>query len=545
MSESKSTPKKSAKTTKKASKKSIVKKPSAMATAGKVAAPAAPVKVGATTAAASALAPPSPRAPRTGPQESDRTLFDPDYGVIGGLSQTFAERVGKAARFGTSAGGMDFGETSRAMISERFSQKRDDDGRNDSEITAWILGSETRLITSIQDPVIDFLKGQVTAKDFSNIKVRVYYCVLPKGRTSALANPQNENDWLQIRTFPRFYALEDESTQTELIAMNPCMVTIMDPVYSQFGIMRSIGQTKDSPPDWAGWGDGSRGKAAHRSANFKTLTTKATARSLDPSLAAERDKIPESVFNKLHEGGTMSWVKVPADQFTPAWNKKKKLGQTYYKLRTDVAEHYNKLYKKVKDLGGIITSAGSFRQLRTTAASRNSVALSQHAIGRAFDMAPYSCMINPDVDPYVAVRREPYVERGQIFDIWVRVTSDTVEPITLKAFYVKMAGPPRKKSLRTTHHYKEVKGKFVNFTEMARKEGFVPIPARTHTMKGYEFGGMEHWHFQWAAGLQRGKTTYLEEVLKLYKKDEIIKKVGAAGYQQYVKAKYKTSGGWW
>ena len=653
---SKSTPKKSSKTTKKVSKKSIVKKPSAMATAGKVAAAAAPVKVGATTAAASALAPPSPKAPRTGPQESDKTLFDPDYGVIGGLTSTFDERLGKTSRFGTDGGGIDIFEAHKTMAAEKFSVKRDDTGDDDSRPNAWILASETKRLWSVTDPVIDHLKSGLTAKNFSDALVTVYYCVLSKGRTSALANPQNATDWLQIKTFPRFYAVQGEdTTKEELMALNPAFVTITDPVFNQFGIMNRIGHAEGSPPDWAGWGDGSRGNKAGK-----------LDRGKDSTPAASLDKVTLANLSGINSAGQYRMVRTPsflhpdpaaiwpdpltygsggtsgfhpADVFHKSTRhhfssripypgnfiinpKGKEVAATLESMLSNMSfkstyknirelkfywsysfcsthgEHQAALMSLVtqlKNLGGLFTCSGGMGRsirggVKTVTKGRHAGrqlfgGRSHHSIGRAFDLGTRSGFQNPDIDLFVCV---PYMAGTKTnwdpiaLGLSSRAKTPAGKSLATKdrlghhphpdprqrcigpSYYISLPEVRRKTknqlflpdgsgtrsqkfavyarvskggsimTLPAIYHYKGAnywkltKGRFVNFSEMAAKQGYVPIPAQGPYINGRNYMLSEWWHFQRVTGLIKGKegTPYLEELLKFRTPESIVRETG-------------------
>jgi len=206
----------------------------------------------------------------------------------------------------------------------------------------------------------------------------------------------------------------------------------------------------------------------------------------------------------------LKWVRCPADKF------KGRSGYTFTTLREDTAEAYQKLYDAVHELGGIITSAGGKRRL-VTKSNPNRSRKSMHYVGRAFDMAVSTGLRNPATDPYVLV-----LEDGRYWNVWCasslppeeladRCVGHTIEgggPKTLVGVY---------QSGRKT---KTVTRVVFNFTQLARNFGFERIPARRSFLKSHKLGGAEWWHFSWVAGLVRGKTTFGEELLRIYTPQE-------------------------
>jgi hypothetical protein len=192
----------------------------------------------------------------------------------------------------------------------------------------------------------------------------------------------------------------------------------------------------------------------------------------------------------------LSWVKCPADKFPG------RAGYTRVTLRSDAAEAYKELYKEVHELGGIITSAGGRRGLASKAGAARSKK-SMHYTGLAFDMALPTGMKDPAVDPYV-------IEDigGRRWTVWMR--AENGEEKTIEGTYITRSGG------KTKLNKKEVTGKFVDFTALAKKHGFYSIRARRSFFRGGSYGGSEWWHFQYERALTRGESKFGEELLKVY-----------------------------
>jgi len=199
----------------------------------------------------------------------------------------------------------------------------------------------------------------------------------------------------------------------------------------------------------------------------------------------------------------LKWVRCPADKF------RNRGGFTRTTLRADTAEAYNKLYEEVHALGGIITSAGGRRGLSSKASPARSKK-SMHYVGRAFDMALPTGMQNPSTDPYLIENAG-----GRKWTVWCKTDNPGVAEQTVKASYVitkKNAKGKRYTIVKT----KEITCRVFNFTVLAARHGFRNISARRSFFRGGSYGGAEWWHFQWEDRLIGNKTTFGEELLKVY-----------------------------
>ena len=199
----------------------------------------------------------------------------------------------------------------------------------------------------------------------------------------------------------------------------------------------------------------------------------------------------------------LKWVRCPADRF------QNRGGFTRTTLREDTAEAYNKLYEEVHALGGIITSAGGRRGLSSKASPARSKK-SMHYVGRAFDMALPTGMQNPSTDPYLIEN-----DGSRKWTVWCKTDNPDVPEQTIEASYVvtkKNAKGKRYTIIKT----KDITCRAFNFTAIAARYGFRNISARRSFFRGGSYGGAEWWHFQWESHLIGNKTTFGEELLKVY-----------------------------
>ena len=232
-----------------------------------------------------------------------------------------------------------------------------------------------------------------------------------------------------------------------------------------------------------------------------------TAASRNPALHLDLEPPEEEIIDSPIK---LKWVRCPADKF------KSRGGYTRTTLRSDVAQAYNALYKEVHKLGGIITSAGGRRGLGSKASPTRSKK-SMHYVGRAFDMALPTGMQNPDEDPYLV---EDAGNRR--WTIWCRTNDPSVSEQSIEASYVvtKRNSKGKKYTIIKT---KEVTCRAFNFTALAERHGFRNIRARRSFFKGGSYGGAEWWHFQWENHLIGNKTTFGEELLKIYSSEKAKK----------------------
>ena len=199
----------------------------------------------------------------------------------------------------------------------------------------------------------------------------------------------------------------------------------------------------------------------------------------------------------------LKWVRCPADRF------QNRGGFTRTTLREDTAEAYNKLYEEVHALGGIITSAGGKRGLSSKASPARSKK-SMHYVGRAFDLALPTGMQNPSTDPYLIERAH-----GRKWTVWCKTDNPNTPEQSFEASYVVTKKNSKGKRY-TIIKTKEITCRAFSFTALATQHGFRNISARRSFFRGGSYGGAEWWHFQWENHLIDNKTTFGEELLKVY-----------------------------
>ena len=128
-----------------------------------------------------------------------------------------------------------------------------------------------------------------------------------------------------------------------------------------------------------------------------------------------------------------------------------------------------------------------------------------HYVGLAFDLALPTGMQNIKTDPYVIEK-----SGNREWTVWCRTEDPSVPVKTLKGVIAKT------RSGKTIIEEKQITDRFFNFTELAEQHGFKPIKARTSFFRGGSYTGAEWWHFQWEKALQKNKSVFGEELLKLY-----------------------------
>jgi hypothetical protein len=185
-------------------------------------------------------------------------------------------------------------------------------------------------------------------------------------------------------------------------------------------------------------------------------------------------------------------------------------GYDYLTLRKDVGELWVKMWDIVQEAGGYLTTAGGLRRL-SAGVSQNRSSTSLHYLGRAFDLATYSAMDDLEEDPFICTH-DPDHERNWI--IYVKASEG--KEMELDAYTYKL-WEARKDPQKVT-------GKFINFTELALEHGFHRIGMRSYYLNRRQVsdrGGAEWWHFQYEGDLEEGKSTFGEELLKVWTSSQL------------------------
>lgn len=180
-------------------------------------------------------------------------------------------------------------------------------------------------------------------------------------------------------------------------------------------------------------------------------------------------------------------------------------GFEFLDLRADTAARFRALRDELNVSGGVVTTAGGLRQLSASVGPGRSKT-SQHYRGGAFDLALPDGLFHPDRDPYVM--SNPGVLRGERERWTVYARADDGEEIELDAVCQKAWDS---KVIREV----TVRGRFVNFTELARKHGFQPIRPRTRFVRDGKTVSAEWWHFQDEESLVPGLSQFGIELIRI------------------------------
>lgn len=198
---------------------------------------------------------------------------------------------------------------------------------------------------------------------------------------------------------------------------------------------------------------------------------------------------------------------VPADKY--------KDGFSFTRVRNDLARSYLNAYLEVKSCkGAILTSSGGKRDLSapvTPGRSRTSL----HYLGRAIDLYIYTGMVSRE-DKYIIVR-DGGTDEHPLWKVYCRVDDPKITPVELMGNIWKKGQEPETF---------EVKTPAICITDIMEKNGWGRITSRNGWKN--EYLCMEWWHFQNEQGLEQGRTTFMEELEKIYSHEDIIKSPLAA-----------------
>lgn len=153
------------------------------------------------------------------------------------------------------------------------------------------------------------------------------------------------------------------------------------------------------------------------------------------------------------------------------------------------------------------TSAGSFRPLGSPL-TKGRILASRHSFAGAGDLSTVTGMDDVKEDLYIVESAG-----NRYWTVWQKVDAPFGEEETLSpCTYGNRTG---------TGEY--IKGRFVNFTEVANRNGWWNIPAhKGFYTKGSSYMSAEWWHFQLDFFLMPYFTTYTECLLELYSEAELL-----------------------
>jgi hypothetical protein len=174
-------------------------------------------------------------------------------------------------------------------------------------------------------------------------------------------------------------------------------------------------------------------------------------------------------------------------------------GYDNFRLRADIVDRYTRFRAEVRRAGGIVTSAGSFRDLGATVTPGRS-ATSMHYSGLAFDLATDTGMHNPARDPYIIT------QEGGRWRLWCRSASAPSQTLDAVVW---------RDGLTTT---RSTTLNAFDFTALAARCGFSSIGPR-RAFPG-DYMSAEWWHFQCEAVLTPYISQFGIELLSLAQYDE-------------------------
>jgi hypothetical protein len=236
-----------------------------------------------------------------------------------------------------------------------------------------------------------------------------------------------------------------------------------------------------------------------------------TLRAIEDELAVQTRMRLSSRYNGAGEATILHrFLRVPADKF-------RNQGYEALSLRDGAATAYSEVYKIVRRHGGLMTSSGGIRDLFARVSAGRS-AMSMHYLGRAFDLGVWSGMENPGEDAYVVTQDRDESPR-HLWRVWVRCSKRRAD--------AEGGSAPVSTTLEApvTYHNRQgggtTRGRFLDLTAILEDHGFHRIGARPGFAQGGSWLRAEWWHFQWERGLERGVTTFGDELLAVYPRSSV------------------------
>jgi hypothetical protein len=190
----------------------------------------------------------------------------------------------------------------------------------------------------------------------------------------------------------------------------------------------------------------------------------------------------------------LPWVRVPADAYRDGYDR--------FFLREDVAQAYLRVREQVVEAGGKLTSSGARRALDAAVGASRS-ATSFHYTGRALDLFVGSGMENRQRDPYVIA-----ADGDRYWRVYARAEGGQQMDIDAVTYGSRTQARP-------------VSGRFIDLTALFETQGFARIRARGSFFTGGTWLGAEWWHFQHQSGLEKGVSTFGQELLRVYSEEQL------------------------
>lgn len=206
-----------------------------------------------------------------------------------------------------------------------------------------------------------------------------------------------------------------------------------------------------------------------------------------------REQILPPTENEI-QPDLMNWVRVPADKYRDGYNR--------FFLREDAAKGYLNVREKVVEAGGILTSSGARRSLNAKVSASRS-ATSFHYTGMALDLFVGSGMENRVKDPFVIA-----TDSDRYWRVFVRAPGGEAMEIDAVTYGSRKTG-------------RTISGNFLDLTNLFKSAGFERIRARRSFFSGGTWLGAEWWHFQYEKNLEKGVSSFGDQLLKVYSEEEV------------------------
>ena len=183
-------------------------------------------------------------------------------------------------------------------------------------------------------------------------------------------------------------------------------------------------------------------------------------------------------------------------------------GFDFFRLRTDAAYWYRKLWNELKEYGAHLTSSGSDRAL-SAKVSANRSEKSMHYPAIAFDLFVYSGMVNPELDTFIIEKD------GDYWRVWVRADKGELRTIQNPCTYQKRTGTG-----------KPITAKVLDFTAIAQRYHFQRIKCRKSfftDLRAVNQTASEWWHFQNEFCLMPYFSTFGQELQEIFPLSQLEK----------------------
>jgi peptidoglycan hydrolase-like protein with peptidoglycan-binding domain len=212
-------------------------------------------------------------------------------------------------------------------------------------------------------------------------------------------------------------------------------------------------------------------------------------------------------------------------------------GYAQVQMRKDLVDSYTSVLRTVHALGGILTSSGGIRHLGEKATAGRSTT-SLHYTGRAIDLFIYSGMQGGD-EPYL-VTRAGGTNANPEWEVFCVSRS----PLTTHPLYDESLIEERE--LECVRWVSGVGSRTFtrrvpcfSLTAVMARHGWLPIPARSNWKT--EYLSCEWWHFQNAAGLVSGVSTFGDELRQAWRED-LVRASGLALGAVWAGRSFRASG---